>query len=171
MNSSSTIRNFTIDGKVRDVQELLSKLRFLSKIQKGEKLEIVSKLSLIDGGSWINAFIRTVNGSKESREHAFEFIQKVCEEGLEVATSFLNTQDTFQHEVGNMIIQALKEAQDGIKNHMDTYKSDRMFGSQVETFLKLLNAKLGVLEAIRADDAVDEEEGYDDAAKSEKEQE
>lgn len=140
------IRNFTIDGKDRDVQLLLSKLRFLSKIQKGEKLQIVSKLSLVDGGSWYNAFIRTVGGGKESREHAFEFIQQVCEEGLEVASFFFGSGDTFQHEVGMMIIAALKESQVGIKNHMDTYKTDRMFGSTVETFINILNAKLGDLE-------------------------
>lgn len=140
------IRNFTIDGKDRDVQELLSKLRFLSKIQKGEKLQIVAKLSLVDGGSWYNAFIRTVGGGKESREHAFEFIQRVCEEGLEVASFFFATTDSFQHEVGMMIINALKESQNGIKNHMDTYKLDRMFGSKVETFINLLNAKLVDLE-------------------------
>ncbi len=73
------------------VQDVISKLKFLSKIKKGELLQ-VNGLSVV-GNNWYERFIRHYNSSTsldgeikkiESREISLNFIKEVCEDALKL---------------------------------------------------------------------------------------
>lgn len=143
------VRNFTVNGKPRDIQLLISKLKFISKIQKGEKVN-VSKLTLEENG-WLVALLRTtlnvmVNEKPETRENSLEFIQSVSNEAIECIEFFLKQENRFHKDIGDILLVSLKEIKIGVSSQIDTYHKHQMFISKVDTFLKVLDVKLKDLE-------------------------
>lgn len=137
-----------------DVQDVVSKLKFLSKLQPGEKLQ-VNGLSIVEN-SWFGKIYRhltskgkTAKEILESREISLTFINELCELALKIAFSVVDKDGRCQHEVWVMILSSLKEFQPGVRNLMISYETDRLFVSKVETFIDLLNAKIKELEEAR----------------------
>lgn len=139
-------KDFNIGGKTYDVQQLLSKLRFLSKIKKNEKLQ-VDGLSVVKD-TWITSVLRTFFYTAECREKALAFIKDTCNGALITIEVFFTSNNPFHREIGNMIVSTLNEAQAGIITYVETYKDDRMFISDVESFLNILRARINNLEKI-----------------------
>jgi len=156
------------------VQDILSKLRFLSKIERHEKLD-VSSLSLITD-TWYNNLYRfakwaaaTVAESQgfswcniESRKASLEFIYQTTEEALNLARE-LFTKDasaTLNYSLGSMIIATLRELDTGIQGLKKTYESDRMFISRIEAFQEILNAQINEVSALAkpSDDKLEKSE-------------
>jgi len=141
-------KNFTINGKFYDVQQILSKLRFFSKIKKNEKLHLENKALIED--TWYNSILRTLFMQK-GRNDALNFIKEICNESLETIEVFLSSEDSFHREIADMIVLTLTEAQIGILNYVETYKKDRLFVSDVESFLDILKARISNLQKTRVD--------------------
>jgi hypothetical protein len=138
-----------IDPKVQGV---ISKLKFLSKIDKKEKLDVES-LSLV-ADSFYNNLYRTVKSlaasqgfiwkTSESRNTSLSFIKTTAAEALELAKDLYNVSpdNTFQLSLGQMIVSTLEELKPGIDSLKKTYASDRMFASEIETFEDVLKAQI-----------------------------
>jgi hypothetical protein len=155
--NSSTILIADLDPKVRDI---VSKLKFLSKIDKHEKLDVAS-LSLV-ADTWYNNLFRlakTVAASQgfiwktvESRKTALEFIETTTNEALGLAKELFSqtttTTNTFHRSLGQMIVATLEELD--IESLKATYASDRMFISKVETFQDVLKNQLLELKRVSA---------------------
>jgi len=138
-----SLRNFTIDDTKCSVQDVLSKLKFLSKIQRGEKID-TRKLEFIND-SYYNRALRTIS-PRESRDHSMNFIRGVTDEALVIATKAFSMNSQFEKDIGMMILCALKEMKAGVLNLGGTYDDDRMAVSRIETFLEILDAKITELE-------------------------
>lgn len=164
------------DKRTADIQDIISKLRFLSKIKKGERLQ-VDGLAVVEN-TWYGKFVRAWNtwgevkdeGShglasvKESRRKSLVFIKDLYELGLKFAKTIINETSSYYTDLWNMLIKGLKDAQPGIMNLMTSYESDRLYISEVETFVDLLNARIHDLETERQsivkaldDDPIDDE--------------
>lgn len=137
-----------------EVQDVVSKLKFLSKLQPGEKLQ-VNGLSVVEN-SWFGKIYRhltskgkTAKEILESREISLTFISELCESALKLALSVVDKDGTCQQEIWHMTISNLKEFQPGIKNLMVSYETDRLFVAKVDTFISILNAKIKELEELR----------------------
>jgi len=137
-----------------EVQDVVSKLKFLSKLQPGEKIQ-VNGLCIVEN-SWYGKITRhltskgkTAKEILESREISLDFVNELCENGLKIAFSVVDKSGRCQQEVWTMILTSLKEFQPGIKNLMISYETDRLFVSKVETFISILNAKIKELEEAR----------------------
>lgn len=142
-----------LDSKVQDV---ISKLRFLSKIDKHEKLDVAS-LSLV-ADTWYNNLYRLVKyvaairgiywKSEESRKISLEFIKTTTSEALNLAKELFSQSPQLDNGVnlntslGHMIITTLEELGPGIQGLKKTYANDGMFISQVETFEDVLKAQI-----------------------------
>lgn len=137
---------FSVGGKTYDVQQLLSKLCFFSKIKKNEKLHLENQ-SLVED-TWYNSILRTLFYTEESRTKALTFIKETCDESLSMIEVFFASGDPFNREIGNMIVSALNEGQKGIIMYVETYKKDRLFVSDVESYLTLLRARINNLEKL-----------------------
>lgn len=141
--------------KVEDpkIQDVLSKLKFLSKIDKHEKLDVAS-LSLVADTWYINLYRRIKEfcadrniywKTSESRKVSLEFIKTTANEALKLAGDLLsreNRSGTLNISLGQMIITTLNGLDPGIQGLKKTYAEDRMFISQVETFEQLLRVKI-----------------------------
>lgn len=134
----------------QDVQEVVSKLKFFSKIKKGERLNVkdlsVTKDNVVSRA--IRAWYAKGDEGEyiESREISLEFVQSVCDEALRLARKILHEQNYTQREMWKMLIESLKDAQFGISNFLGTYSDDRMYISKVETFIDLLKAQIREME-------------------------
>lgn len=140
-----------------EIQNVISKLRFLSKVKKGEKLQI-DKLSVVEN-TWYAKLMRVWNtldlnqdsnnnieNVKESRRKSLKFIKDLYEEGLRLASSIVKETSSYYTDLWSMLVKSLKDAQPGISNLMISYESDRLYISEVETFIDVLNAKIHNLE-------------------------
>jgi len=134
-----TMKSFVIDGSERSVQDIVSKLKFISKIREGQKLDVQS-LTLCEDGMG-TALYRTLVARGESRENALEFVRGVIGEAFELATKYLHKPEKFFKDIGQMIIIALHESKAGLAHLAKTYEHDHMFISKLETLTKTLETK------------------------------
>lgn len=123
------------------IQDIMSKLLFVSKIKKGERLD-VQNLQL-EQTNMITSVYRTIfmRGS-ESRNKTLNFITELVNESLNVANKCIHSSNKFQSEVGNSLLDSLLQSKEGIQNLTETYKDDRMFVSKIETLLNILDKKI-----------------------------
>lgn len=144
------------ERRIQEIQEVIGKLRFLSKIKKGERLN-VEGLSVV-GATWYDKLWRAWNTMgerdigqvKESREKSLEFIKELYETSLRLAKTIIEEGSSYYTDLWNMLLKSMKDAQPGILNLMSYYESDRLYIAKAETFVDILNAKIHDLEAERS---------------------
>jgi hypothetical protein len=132
------LRNFAIDGSDLNVQDIVSKLRFISKLKPGEKLNVATLT--ITGGRWFD--LHRFRNESESRDKTLEFIKKVVDDALEITSRCFINRSKFAHYIGRMILESLQESKEGIHSLEKTYEADRMFVSRIEAFERIMNAKI-----------------------------
>lgn len=146
--SAQNARNFIVDGSDRSVQDTVSKLKFISKIREGEKLDVQSLRMSPD--TWATSLHRTFLSRGESRDVTLEFIRGVIAEAFELAAKCLTYESDdraahegsqFFDEIGNLIIRSLQESKVGIENLAKTYNDDRLFSSKLDTLTSTLDSK------------------------------
>jgi hypothetical protein len=122
------------------INEIASRLKFIGRIQRGEKVDVSRKCVLAD--TWYNNIWRTIWGT-ESREATLEFIDKTVKCGLEFALqTSSNQQNPFRETTVQSILQDLANACNGMENLKDTYKCDLMFGCQMDTLIHYIQTRL-----------------------------
>ena len=144
MLDDTTLKSFVLEGGDRSVQDIVSKLKFLSKIKTGEKLDVNTMILYPDNLQ--TTIYRTLLTKGESRLATFKFMCTLFNDAFELASKYLRKEDPFLREMGNMIMASLQEAKSGIEGFMGTYSNDRLFVSQLETLSKTLDAKLADLQ-------------------------
>lgn len=122
------------------INEIASRLKFIGRIQRGEKVDVGRKCVLAD--TWYNNIWRTIWGT-ESREATLEFIDRTVKCGLEFALQTNNNQQNpFRETTVQSIFQDLSNACNGMENLKDTYKCDLMFGCQMDTLIHYIRTRL-----------------------------
>lgn len=144
------LENFVIDGVELNVYDTISKLSFLSKIRENEKVNVSSLFTVSD--TRFNNVVRNLKSIftfNESRGTTLNFIKGCTEDALKIAERcFAERGSTLHRRIGVIVLTSLKEIKSGhgIKSLMQTYKSDNMFISELETFQKILQAKIADIE-------------------------
>jgi hypothetical protein len=119
--------------------EILSRLKFLSHIQKGDKLG--SKTMTLQTDSWYTRFIRTWV-TPDNRQNSLRLIKEVISRSFEILLMVIESQkesDIFQCR---MIIADLVKCQIGLCNLKATYSDDTKFGCDMEILLQQIAARL-----------------------------
>jgi hypothetical protein len=142
-------KNFVVDGSERSVKDIISKLKFISKIQIGEKVDVPSLTLSPDGfrTRMYRTWRSTIAGG-ESRDETLQFFCHTIGEAFDLASRYLNSNDKFFQDIGRILVQSIRESKTGIINHSETYKSDKMHLAEVETFLLTVDTKLNSLASI-----------------------
>jgi len=143
MNAITPTKSFIIDGSERSVQDTISKLRFISKIEEGDVVDVHSlTLSKI---SYITSVYRTVVARDESRERTLDFFRRTLHDAFELTEACMKERKDrpqFFDDMTNLILLSIKESKTGILNHCKTYGNDRMHTSKIEAFLMSVSARL-----------------------------
>jgi len=120
-------------------EELISKLKFLSKIQKGEKMNVGGMFMQLD--CFKTTVSRTI-WNVDSRQNTLTFIEKVLNNSTELIELFLNSSQHAQYVMASNIMKDLESSKNGIRNLKITYNNDVMFCSKIDTFIQWVDAKL-----------------------------
>ncbi len=131
-------KSFAVDGSERSVQDIVSKLKFISKIREGEKLDVKS---LTLGEGFKDSVYRTFVARNESRYTTLEFIRMIVHEAFDLASKYLQKEEKFFKDIGKMVITSLNECKSGLLNLIKTYSEDRMYISRLETLMTTLETK------------------------------
>lgn len=145
-HEESQLASIAIEGSNVNVRDVISRLRFISKIEKDEKLVTNNKVNpYVISDTNINRILRTCGISPGSKEETLDFIKNTIESGLELAKICLASNNQFHQNIAKLIIESIDQADRGIQNIMYTYSKKpkyRLFVAKVETFRQILDAKI-----------------------------
>ena len=147
-SSSDTAQVFAISSN--KVEQVISHLKFLSKIRPGEKLN-TSELFVRNNDSVFQRVIRTLRNvsslvsagtSSETKEATLEFIQATINEAIAIITVYRADKDQFRNNIADILVNNLEGSKIGIRNVISTYQNDRKFISQVAAIMQTLEARI-----------------------------
>jgi hypothetical protein len=133
----------TMDLEQNSIREVISKLKFISKIKQGEKIDTKNYL-LMEDGLYTRVYRKYMGLNKED---TLEFVNVLMKEAFGVCKFYRDEkQDSFHKGMLKLLMSSIKEARRGLENLELTYAQDRMFTSKIETLIKTLDVKLEQLD-------------------------
>jgi hypothetical protein len=146
MTISNTLnpQNFDQIGD-EQVNSILSKLKFLSKIKVGEKIN--SKYYFVrDNNSIVQRFIRSMRNltaeNGENKNSTLEFINETVNRTIHLICIYKKSNNIYSKQISDLLIENLNDTKNGIKNLTKTYEEDRIFVSKLESFIESFELKL-----------------------------
>lgn len=119
--------------------EILSRLKLLSHIQKGEKLAVRNMTLQVD--SWYTRFMRTWI-SPDNRQNSLKMIREVISRSFEILFHNIESKKESDIYQCKMIVTDLQKSQYGLLNMKATYSDDIKFGCDVDILLQQIMARL-----------------------------
>jgi hypothetical protein len=135
-NKNSNIQNSDSDTH----SEVMSKLKFISKIRKGDKINV--RYLYIQPDNITTKLSRTLY-NVDNRINTLNFIETTIRRGFEVITLHSNSDRTYDIQVRENVIRDLSSCKEGLINIKETYIDDIMFRCKIDTFIQEIDAKLG----------------------------
>ena len=123
-------------------QETITKLKFLGRISKGEKIN-VKELSL-QTESWITSVSRTA-WYVDNRNNTMTFIQNITSAGFSLLQLLLSSENIGDNQLAKTVLEDLTKAQEGIGNLKTTYSDDTYFCCSIDTYVQTIKARISQL--------------------------
>lgn len=117
-------------------KEIISKLKFIGRIKKGEKID--THHMTVQRCGIITSIIRTA-WYQDNRNNTLNFIQTIIESSFDVLQKFTNQSD---ERMINYMITDLKGSKNGIDALKETYVSDLKFCCDLDTIVQLIDTRL-----------------------------
>lgn len=134
----SSVRNNDLYINVDSHKDILSKLKFISKIQEGEKINVKHLYVQQDG--FLTKLSRTFY-NLDNRCNTLNFIENTINRSFEIISLYIISDKLSDRKISYIIVKDLENAKAGISNLMKTYINDNMFISRMETLLDNINSK------------------------------
>lgn len=128
----------------KNTNDTVSKLKFISKIQKGEKVNV--KYMYVQPDSWLTSVYRTIFAS-DNRMNTYHFIENTVNHGFDIIKLYKNSFKISEKYLVDNILDDLRKTTNGISNLKDTYSSDIMFCCKLDTLIQDINSRLTELES------------------------
>lgn len=132
--SGSDIKRMT-----SSIQETLSCLKFIGKLQRGDRIDTRS-VSVQPDGIW-TMFQRTFL-RKDSRGNALAFIYETISRALEIFVMYERSDVPSEKALCPHIVRDMQRAKQGLKNFQQTYSADQKFSCDIETMLQIIDTRL-----------------------------
>ena len=129
-------------------QDIISKLKFLGRIGKGEKIN-VKELTLQSEG-YVTAVKRTL-WNVDNRNNTMSFIQTTIQAGFNLVNSLNKSQQLGNRQIAKSMIQDILKAKTGISNLKTTYSDDTFFCCGIDTYIESVKARIAELEQTASD--------------------
>lgn len=130
--------------------ELISKLKFISKLKPGQKINTHSMT--IQEDTYYNSIMRTL--FSDNRENAINMFKSILDKSYDTLTSLKskNRQDLF-----NLFVKNITNCIAGLKAFKDTYKNDSLTTSKIEVIIDKIRLVLHSFNVPDVHTPVDEE--------------
>ena len=119
--------------------EVISSLKFIGKLKKGDKINTKFMYTQPDG-VWTR-FSRTFI-NQDNRHNTLNFLQRTIFNAFEVITTHKHSKKQSEIKMIKNIIEDLKNAKTGLSNIRETYSSDLKFNCDISTLLQTIDSKL-----------------------------
>lgn len=152
--NANTAKTFSLTGGDIPVENVVTKLKFLSNVKPGEKIN-VRQLFVRDDTDWYQRFVRTMKNiipklfnptmpltNGESKAETLEFIKFIYNEAIDLICVYNDPRDKFKQDISNMIIENINRSKTGINSLIHTYSEDIKFKSQIGAIVETLDARL-----------------------------
>lgn len=136
----------TKKGTYDSTHEILTKLKFISLVKKGEKIDVKS-LRVHSSSKWY-AFWRM--WCDESRDTTIEFLTTTVNRAFEILQLNL-TKDYSNKTLCKNLIADLITSTMGMINLQSTYSEDRIFLCQIKTLIQSIEVKLSEIRSTHPD--------------------
>ncbi len=147
----NTAKTFSLTGGDIPVENVITKLKFLSKVKPGEKINVKRLFVRADPDTdWYQWFLRsctTIVAGGESKEETHDFIKFIYNETIDLICVY-NTEptDAFKQSIAMMLVKNLQASKPGIESLKLTYAGDK-FESQIDAIVETTEARLKVVAA------------------------
>lgn len=131
--------NVYIINNMESDKEVISRLKFIGKVQKGEKINV--KYMYVQPEGIVTRISRTLI-NQDNRQNTLNFVRKTINRTFEIITLYLMSEKESQKLICTNIIDDLKQSTVGLTNLKDTYLNDIKFTCDIDTLLQEINAKL-----------------------------
>jgi hypothetical protein len=120
-------------------QEVISRLKFIGKLQKGEKIN--TRNMSVQSNGMITRFLRTV-WQQDNRINCISFIQETMRRSFDLFDKYDTSSKEAHVALKENMIADLRESMNGLVNLKTTYTSDVKFCCDIDTLLQLILVKL-----------------------------
>ncbi len=119
--------------------EIISRLKFIAKINPGEKISVKGMYVQPDG------ILTTISRSlitHDSRENTMNFLNTAIKKGFDILSTYSESKSPFDRQMFMNVLTDLRAAKTGLANLRQTYDTDRMFCCKLDTLEQEIDAKL-----------------------------
>jgi len=141
-------------------KEVISRLKFLGKINKHEKINVRGSYPFVQSDDMATRLSRTFY-NKDNRGNTLNFIRNTIGRSFEIVNTYIDSEKLSERVMCCNIIKDLNKAKKGIANLKETYILDIKFCCDLDTILQDIDAHLKEM---------DEDEGYEEEYEEEKEE-
>tara|TARA_A100001011_G_C14218255_1_gene803054 strand:- start:530 stop:1006 length:477 start_codon:yes stop_codon:yes gene_type:complete len=142
-------------------QDIISKLKFLGRIGRGEKIN-VKELTLQSEG-YVTAVKRTL-WNVDNRNNTMSFIQTTIQAGFNLigTLSKSHNNNIGNKQIAKSMIQDILKAKSGISNLKTTYSEDTFFCCGIDTYIESVKARIAELRKTSIDLFTNEDDSETD---------
>jgi hypothetical protein len=126
-------------NKMDSNQEIISKLKFIGKIKKGEKINTRHMYVQPDGLS--TSIIRTFI-YQDNRGNVLNFCQETISRAFELLVTYERSDKNTEQVLFGHLLSDLQQATNGLANLKFTYIADTKFCCDMDTLLQIITARL-----------------------------
>jgi hypothetical protein len=119
-------------------KETISRLKFIGKIQIGDKIDLKNMYLQTDG--LFTQISRTIN--QENRNKTLVFLQDTINKAFEILKCYDKSNKNADKIMCINILNDLKSSKSGILNLKETYSFDIKFCCDMDVLLEMIEAKL-----------------------------
>ena len=123
-------------------QEVLTKLKFLARVDRGEKINI-RDMSL-QNESWFTTVSRTF-WSVDNRNNTMNFIQNTITSAFNLIILLLKSDTVGDRQICKTIIEDIIRSKKGISTLKTTYAEDTYFCCGIDTYIQMIDAHIAEL--------------------------
>jgi hypothetical protein len=123
-------------------KEVISRLKFIGKIQKGEKINV--KYMFVQPEGIATRISRTLI-NQCNRQNTLNFVRNTVKRSFEIVSTYMESKIDSQKHICAHIINDLKQSQKGISNIKSTYIDDLKVCCDLDTLLQEIDAFLSGL--------------------------
>ena len=128
--------------------ELLSNLKFLSKINKDQKINV--RDMFIQENNWTTSLSRTIY-KVDNRKNTLHFIQNLITTSFSTCKSLIHSDNKSDYTMAQSLLKGLLNSRNGIENLKYTYKDDIHFACILDTIIENINVQITEFNDIHLD--------------------
>lgn len=161
----SHIQTFVLDGSEAQINDINGKLKFISRIKVGQKVD--TDYGILQPDNWNTSLYRTLISSfrGEGRYKTLKYIQDTINTGYYISDKYLSSlkrpefldhsgnrpittsEKDYFFNIGYTIYLNIRDSMKGIMAIRQTYSYDAKFGSEIDAMLETLKLKIQTLES------------------------